>query len=113
MTMENATEDYLINKETLSRFIDELIRRHPIPIDNAEKLKEFRDEQMRALDDHIINTLFGNLDDAQLNSLDQLLNQEFENPDVFRKFFLDNNINVEQIIIDSVKSFNELYAKGV
>lgn len=106
-------EEYLINKETLSKFIDELIKRYPIPIDDATKLKEFRDEQMRALDDHITNTLFGSLDEAQLNDLELLLNQEFENPDVFRKFFLDNNINVEQIIIDSVKSFNELYAKGV
>ena len=77
------------------------------------KTKMFDMNLIRFIFVGLINTLFGNLDDAQFSSLDQLLNQEFENPDVFRKFFLDNNINVEQIIIDSVKSFNELYAKGV
>lgn len=105
-------EDYLFDRETLGKFVDELIKKRPLPIEDANELSNYREEQMRALDKHITNALFGSLDEAQIADLNQLLNQETENPDVFRNFFSEQKINVEQIITDAASSFSAEYLKG-
>jgi glucuronate isomerase len=105
-------EDYLLDRETLGQFVDELIKKRPLPVDNAEEINNYREEQMRALDDHITNALFGQMNEEQATALSQLLDQEKENPDVFKNFFTEQNINVEQIVADAANSFSANYLAG-
>ena len=105
-------EDYLFDRETLGKFVDELIKKRPLPIEDANELNSFREEQIRALDNHITNELFGSLSEEQITNLNQLLDQESENPDVFRNFFSEHGITVEQLITDAANTFSTNYLKG-
>ena len=105
-------EDYLLDRETLMQFIDMLMKKHTLPVNSAEELTKYREEQMHALDDHVSRTLFGSLSNEQAASLSDLLNRETENPDVFRDFFEQQNINVEQIITGAFESFSQNFLTG-
>ena len=105
-------EDYLLDRETLGQFIDELIKKRPLPVDNAEEISNFREKQMKALDNYITNALFNQINEEQTIALNQLLDQEKENPDVFKNFFTEQNINVGQIVADAANSFSASYLAG-
>ena len=105
-------EDYLFDRETLGQFIDELIKKRPIPVEKAEELNGYREEQMRALDDYMSQALMSSLTRDQANELDNLLNQEKENPDVFRDFFKNQGIDVERVLSNAAESFSKQYLGG-
>ena len=56
--------------------------------------------------------LMSSLTQDQANELDNLLDQEKENPDVFRDFFKNQGIDVEQVLSDAVESFSKQYLGG-
>lgn len=105
-------EDYLIDRETLGQFIDELMKKRTLPVDNAEELTNYREEQMHALDNRISQAIVGSLNQEQAETLDNLLDQEQENSDVFRDFFESQGINVEQIIASTAESFGKEFLEG-
>ena len=105
-------EDYLIDRETLGQFIDELMKKRTLPVDTAEELTQFREEQIRALDNRISTALFGNLTEEQVTSLNQLLDRQPDDPDAFRAFFTSQNLDLQQIITDAVTSFGAEFLAG-
>ena len=105
-------EDYLLDRETLGKFVDELMKKRPLPVDNAEELANFKEEQIKALDDRIARAIFGGLNESQTSELQSLLDKESENPDVFRDFFQNHNINLEQTISDALSAFSADFLKG-
>ena len=105
-------EEYLLDRETLEKFIDELMKKRPLPVDNAEELSKYKTDQMKALDDYIAKALFGKLTESQAKELEQLLDSEEENPDVFQEFFRNRGIDVEGIITESAGSFAAEYLEG-
>ena len=54
-------DDYLIGRETLGRFIDELFKKKPLQVDNPEELNKLREAKMREVDDDITEALFGRI----------------------------------------------------
>ena len=86
-------EDYLIDRETLEKFIDELIKKRPLPVNNPEEIGSFKEKQIKALDNSIIQALFGNLTESQSVELNNLLAVEQENPSVFQSFFQNSAQN--------------------
>ena len=110
--MENNMEDYLLDREVLDKLIDELIKKRPLPIDNASELADFKEKQMHALDDRVSGAIFGSLSPEQVSTLSQLLDQETSSPDAFRDFFTSQNIDIEDIIVKAIKSFTEEFLKG-
>ena len=105
-------EDYLLDRETLEKFVDELMKKRPLPVDNAEELSKYKEEQMKALDDYITKSLFNSLTESQASELDQLLDNEQEDPGVFQSFFQNNSIDVERTITDAVESFGKKFLEG-
>lgn len=105
-------EDLLLDRETLGQFIDELMKKHPLPLESAEQLNDFREQQIKSLDNQISEAIFNNLSESQAAELDHLLDTETENPDVFRDFFTRNNINVEQTITDAATAFCSNFLAG-
>ncbi|MBR2855587.1 hypothetical protein IKE99_01445 [Candidatus Saccharibacteria bacterium] len=105
-------EDYLIDRETLEKFIDELIKKRPLPVNNPEEIGSFKEKQIKALDNSIIQALFGNLTESQSVELNNLLAVEQENPSVFQSFFQKYNINVEKTISDAMTKFGVEYLRG-
>lgn len=105
-------EDYLLDRETLGQFVDALMKKRPLPVDNADELSEFRETQMKKLDDRISQAIFGGLDQRQSDELSQLLDRESDDPEVFRNFFQKEDINVEDIIANAAQSFSAEFLAG-
>ena len=105
-------EDYLIDRETLGRFIDNLIKKRPLPIEDVNELNNYRESHMRALDDRISQAIFGSLNAAQTEQLDQLLDRETQNPEVFSQFFQNQGLNIEHIILGTLSDYSKEYLAG-
>ena len=105
-------EDYLLDRDTLGKVIDELMKKRTLPVDSAEELNNYREEQMHALDDYVSRSLIGSLNQGQANKLSELLDREDDNPDVFRDFFETQGVDVEQIITNAFESFSKEFLAG-
>mgnify|MGYP003302728945 CR=1 FL=1 len=105
-------EEYLLDRETLEKFIDELMKKRPLPVDNPEELSKYKEEQMKALDDCITKSIFNSLTESQASELDRLLDNEQEDSETFQAFFHNNNIDLEKIITEAAESFGTQYLEG-
>lgn len=105
-------EEYLIDRETLEKFVDELMKKRPLPIDSAEELSNYKEQLIKTLDDRIGLAIFGNLNESQSNEVEKLLNDENAGPDSFRDFFQTQNIDIEKTITDAMEAFSQEFLEG-
>ena len=102
--------EYLIDRQTLSKFIDELIKKKPLAVENADELNKVREDSIRALDEKITKAIFGSLTKEQDEKLNQLLDHD-EDAD-YQEFFSKNNINVQEIVRNSMQEFADEFLGG-
>ena len=105
-------DDYLTDRETLGKFIDELIKHKPVPVYTPEELNAWREQQIKNLDDRISEAIFGRLNEAQLIELNQILDRNEESPEVFEQFFATAGLNLPKIMEDTMQSFSLEYFGG-
>ena len=101
-----------MDRETLGKFVDELIKQKALPVDNTDELNKLREDSIRALDEKIGMSLFGRLNREQGEEINRLLDQNEEDPDVFRKFFESAGIDTETVIKDTMQEFGEEFLGG-
>ena len=41
-------QDYLLDRETLGQFVDELMKKRPLPVDNAEEIFEQVKQELKS-----------------------------------------------------------------
>lgn len=97
--------DYLMDRETLGKFVDELIKRKTLPVNTPEELSALRENSMKELDDRIASALFGNLTDEQAASLDQLLDHDDGTADPYLDFFKNIGLDVEQTTTEVAQAY--------
>lgn len=100
-------EEYLIDRETLEKIADELIKRKPLPVDAEGEIVAWREKTIKELDDRIGKAIFGSLNKDQLAEVDHMLDDEENSPEMFKEFFKKANVDVEKIIIDTVRKYGE------
>ena len=105
-------EDLLLDRETLGKFVDELIKQKALPVDNTEELNKMREDSIKSLDDKIGMAIFGRLNEEQNEEINQLLDQNEEDPDVFRRFFESAGIDTEKVIKDTMQEFGNEFLGG-
>lgn len=105
-------DNYLIDRETLGEFIDELIKKKPLPVDSAEDLAKFREEKIKELDDRISMAVFGGLSEEKLDEVDKLLDNEDAGPEVFDEFFKGAGVDLDQVIKDTMQTFMNEFLGG-
>lgn len=105
-------DNYLMDRQTLGQFVDELIKKKALPIDDTAELEALREKEMRALDDRVIDAIFGRLNDEQDAELNQLLDRDEESPEAFEEFFQSAGINVEEIIGQTMQDFAAEFLGG-
>lgn len=98
-------DNYLMDRQTLGQFIDELIKKKALPVDDTAELEALREKEMKALDDKVIDAIFGRLSDEQDAELNQLLDKGEESPEAFEEFFQNAGIDVEEIISQTMQDF--------
>ena len=101
-----------MDRETLGKFVDELIKKKALPVDSAEELNKLREDTIHSLDDKISLAIFGNLTPEQNTEINQLMDSGTENPDDFNTFFEKSGINVQQIITDTMEEFTKEFLGG-
>ena len=64
-----------------------LIKKKPLPVNAAEELTSYREEQIKALDDRISQAIFGGLTDDQDRELNNLLDRGEPSSETLESFF--------------------------
>lgn len=106
-------DNTLIDRQILGQFVDELIKQKPLPVNGAEELNSLREESIKALDDKICNAVFGRLTPEQDEELNDILDLgEDSSEEVFRNFFQNAGLNVEDIITNTMKEFATEFLGG-
>ena len=105
-------DDYLVDRETLGEFIDELIKKKPLPVNTAEELTNYREEQIKALDDRIGRAIFGRLTEDQNREINDIFDRGDSNPEVFEDFFNRAGIDVEKILSETMEAFGREFLGG-
>lgn len=104
-------ENYLIGRETLGKFIDQLIAQK-YPNQPSSSLEELRESNIKKLDDQISDAVFSSLDDTQLDEISAILDREENNPTAFQIFFKNVGIDIEQVITDAMTKFSQDFLGG-
>ncbi|MBQ3470653.1 hypothetical protein IJH23_03045 [Candidatus Saccharibacteria bacterium] len=104
-------DSYLTDRETLGKFVDELLAKKFPGRDSAE-LTDLREENIKQLDDEIGDAIFGALSREQLEEFNAILDSGEENQDVFRNFFSNAGLDLESKISETLKSFSMRFLEG-
>lgn len=105
-------DNYLVDRETLGQFVDELMKKKPLPANTAEELNALREKSIEALDHEIGMAIFSSLNEAQLEEFNQMLDRNEESPEVFQNFFQNTGIDLEKTIADAVQNFGTKFLGG-
>lgn len=105
-------DNYLIDRETLGKFVDELIKRKALPVNTPEELNNLREESIKSLDDKIGLAVFGSLTEEQNTEFNQLLDRGNVEESDFENFFNRIGLDVEQKITDAMNAFGAEFLGG-
>lgn len=106
-------DNTLIDRQILGQFVDELIKKQPLPVSNTDELNNLREESIKALDDKICDAVFGRLTPEQDEELNDILDlDEDSSEEVFQNFFQNAGLNVEDIITNTMKEFATEFLGG-
>ena len=105
-------EDYLIDRDTLEKFINELFQKKPAPAENAEELNRVKKEMVQSLDDRINKAMLNGLSDEQLEELERMLDSGEESPEAYDAFYKNAGVNLETVFSKEMKNFEKEYLGG-
>lgn len=102
----------IIDQQTLTQFVDEMMRQRPAPVSTPEELAALRERLVGQLDEKINYAIFDSLDDARLAEVNKMLENEETTEDDFRQFFAAAGVDLEQVTKAAATEFAEQYAGG-
>ncbi len=105
-------ENYLIDRGTLEKFVDELMKKRSLPVNTAEEVNELREKMIKSLDDEISLAIFGSLNKEQLVEVNELLDREDSSEETFKAFFEKAGINIEETIKTAAENFGAEFLGG-
>ena len=101
-------DSYLTDRETLGKFVDELLAKK-YPGREPMELGALREENIKRLDDEIGDAIFGALSREQLEEFNALIDGGEDHPDVFRNFFKNAGINLEEKMSGVLQEYSERF----
>ena len=105
-------DNYLIDRETLGKFVDELIKNKTLPVATAEGLNDLREQAIKDLDDRIADAVFGKFTKEQNAEFNKLLDDDNTSEEDYENFFNSIGFNLDEIISDTMKQFAAEFLKG-
>ncbi|MBP5513080.1 hypothetical protein J6X73_02895 [Candidatus Saccharibacteria bacterium] len=104
--------DYLIDYETLGKFVDGLIA-IKYPQKNAEAdLATIREKSIREVNDKIEKEVFGGLTLLQVSDLEHLLDDPSATEQDYEAFFKKTGVDFEQKVTKTMQSFAQEFLGG-
>ena len=104
-------DDYLLDRDALGRFVDELMKQKPLDVESPEELNRIREAKMAELDQRVGDAIFGSLSDEQLDQINKLMDADVDS-DAYQKFFEDNNVDISKIMEETFRSFGNEFLGG-
>ena len=104
--------NYFIDRETLSQFVDELIKKKPLPVNTPEELNKLREKAIQELDEEIGTAIFATLSDEQLKSLNELIDKGDDTEEVYEKYFAEAGTDFEKVTTDTMQKFATKFLGG-
>ncbi len=105
-------DNYLIDRETLGRFVDELIKNKVQAGANLEELNTKREETIKALDKKIGLAIFSRFTPEQNTEFNQLLDSEDTTEVTFEEFFKKIGFDIEKISTGAMQQFAQEFLGG-
>lgn len=105
-------DNYFTDRETLERCVDELMKQKPLPAATAEELDTLRENAITSLDNKIGEAIFGSLHPEQLEKINQLFDNNEQSPEVFKQFFSDAGIDLQQVVDNAIADFSKEFLGG-
>ena len=102
----------LIDRETLGQFVDELIKQKPLPVNDTEDLSNLREESIKALDEKIYNSVFGQLTEEQIDEFSLMLDSDDTSEEAYQDFFQNAGINLKETITNTMQEFATEFLGG-
>ena len=104
-------ENYLVDNETLTNFVDELIAKK-FPDESPENHQTLRAESIDKLGNAINDAVFSNLDEEKIDELDALLDQEDATENTFTEYLASNGIDLEKTLMQVFEDFRDAFLGG-
>lgn len=101
-------DNYLIDRETLEQFVDNLMAEK---FEGGEGSAELREQKIRELDDKIGAGIFEDLDEEQLDKVNELLDRGGSEEE-FSRFFESEGIDLEEKIKNIMTDFKMEFLGG-
>ena len=104
-------ENNFIQHEILGRFVDGLIAQK-YPGQPAENFKEIRNKSIDEVNKKIDMAIYSSLSIEQLEEINDLFENNEENPDVFADFFKRAGVDAEQITKETLEGYAKSFLGG-
>ena len=105
-------DNLLMDRKTLGKFVDSLIKKKPLPANSPEELNVLREKAIEELDNKITIAIFSKFTKEQNEELNQLLDRPDTSEDEFRHFFDRSGINFEDVITNTIRNFGREFLLG-
>lgn len=106
-------DNFLIDREALGQFVDALIKKKPLPVDNLEELNDLRERNITALDDKIGMAVFSQFTEEQNAEFNRMLDRENDpSEEEFLSFFEKAGINLKGTIESAMQEFANGFLGG-
>ena len=103
----------LIDRETLGQFIDELIKKKALAVNNEEELDRLREKSIESLDYKIGIAIFGQLTEDQNIEFNRMIDREEEpSEEEYRNFFKNVGVDLERTISGTMEQFANEFLGG-
>ena len=105
-------DQYFLDRETLGKFVDELMQKKTLPADSVADLNSIREKAIEALDKKIENAVLGSLNEEQLAELNALLDKEETPEEDFRNLFKRAGVDVSKVMTNVMLEFGKDFLGG-
>ena len=102
-------DNYLIDRETLAEYVDEIMKQKPAPVNTPEELNALREQNIQELDKRIKKAIVNSLTEPQQEELLTLLDSETVTEEDFQAFFDRAGVNIEQMLTNAIVQFGKEY----
>ena len=105
-------DNYLIDRETLGKFVDELIKKKALPAHTPEELAALREDAIAKLDERIGRAVFNGFTETDYDAFNQLLDNSTATEADYDAFFADSGIDLEHNITAALTAFSQEFLGG-
>ena len=105
-------DNFLLDRETLGKFVDELMAKKPLNVKSPEELDELREAKMKELDGRVSEAVFGTLNQEQLAELNTMMDDVEMPAERFTEFFAKNNVDIEKIMEETFLAYAKEFLGG-